>query len=63
MLMLSTEFYMLVLFKNLNHLEFLVSYLDFLCLVSVKDGFQCFWMGSLPKNIYIMLMFLKAPFL
>ena len=34
-----------------------------LILFSVVDGFRWFWMGSLHKNIQLMLEFLKAPFL
>ena len=34
-----------------------------LCLFSVIDGFEWFWMGSLHKNIQLMLEFLKALFL
>ena len=30
---------------------------------SVIDGFKWFWMGSLHKNIQLMLEFLNAPFL
>ena len=32
-------------------------------LFSVIDGFERFWMGSLRKNIQLILEFLKAPFL
>ena len=32
-------------------------------LLLVIDGFDWFWMGSLHKNIQLMLEFLKAPFL
>ena len=32
-------------------------------LFSVIDGFEWFWMGSLQKNIHLMLELLKAPFL
>ena len=31
--------------------------------VIIIDGFKWFWMGSLHKNIQLMLYFLKAPFL
>ena len=31
-------------------------------LFSVKDDFELFWIGSLRKNIQLMLEFLKAPF-
>ena len=34
-----------------------------LLLFSVIGGFEWFWMGSLHKNIQLMLEFLKAPFL
>ena len=30
---------------------------------SVIDGFKWFWMGSLQKNIQLIMEFLKAPFL
>ena len=30
---------------------------------SVVDGFEWLWMGSLRKNIQLMLVFLKTPFL
>ena len=32
-------------------------------LLLVIDGFEWFWMGSLHKNIQLMLQFLRAPFL
>ena len=32
-------------------------------LFSVTDGFEWLWMGSLHKNIQLMLEFLEAPFL
>ena len=35
----------------------------FFLLFSVIDGLEWFWMGSLHKNIQLMLEFLKAPFL
>ena len=44
-------------------MEFQVTYLALLLLFSVIDGFEWFWMGSLHKNIQLMLEFLKAPFL
>ena len=31
-------------------------------LFSVKDNFELFWIGSLRKNVQLMLEFLKAPF-
>ena len=43
-------------------MEFQVRYLA-LFLFSVIDGFEWFWMGSLHKNIQLMLEFLKGPFL
>ena len=33
------------------------------CLFLVIDSFRLFWMGSLHKNIQLMLQFLRAPFL
>ena len=33
------------------------------CLFLVIDSFTLFWMGSLHKNIQLMLQFLRAPFL
>ena len=44
-------------------MEFLVRYLALFLLFSVIDSFEWFWMGSLHKNIQLMLAFLKAPFL
>ena len=44
-------------------MEFLVRYLVLFLLFSVIEGFKWFWMGSLYKNIQLMLDFLKAPFL
>ena len=37
-----------------------VRYLALFCLSSVIDGFEWFWMGSLQKNIQLILEFLKA---
>ena len=54
---------MLVFFTNLSLMEFQVRYLVLFLLFSVIDGFKWFWMGSLLKNIQLMLEFLKAPFL
>ena len=51
-----------VFFTNLSHTEFYVRYLDFF-LFSVIDSFMWFLMGSLQKNIQLMLEFLKTPFL
>ena len=54
---------MLVFFTNLSLMEFQVRYLTLFLLFSVIDGLKWFWMGSLHKNIPLMLEFLKAPFL
>ena len=54
---------MLVFFTNLSLLEFQVRYLALFLLLSVIDGFEWFWMGSLHENIQLMLEFLKAPYL
>ena len=60
---LLTGFGMLVFFTNLSLTEFQVRYLALFLLFSVIDGFEWFWMGSLHKNIQLMLEFLKPPFL
>ena len=60
---LLTGFGMLVFFTNLSLMEFQVIYLALFLLFSVIDGFEWFRMGSLLKNIQLMLEFLKAPFL
>ena len=44
-------------------MEFQVRYLALFLLFSVIDDFGWFWMGSLHKNIQLILEFLKAPFL
>ena len=54
---------MLVFFTNLSLMEFQARYLALFLLYSVVDGFEWFWMGNLHKNIQLMLVFLKAPFL
>ena len=59
---LLTGFGMLVFFTNLSLMEFQVRYLALFLLFSVIDGFKWFWMGSLHKNIQLMLEFLKASF-
>ena len=41
-------------------MEFQVRYLALLLLFSVMDGFEWFWMGSIHKNIQLMLEFLKV---
>ena len=40
-----------------------MNYLPLFCLVSVADDFEWFCMGSLYKNIQVILVFLRAPFL
>ena len=60
---LLTGFGMLVYFTNLSAMEFQVRYLVLFLLFSVIDGFEWFWMESLPKNIQLMLEFLTVPFL
>ena len=56
-------FGMLVFFRNLSCLEFWVTYFALICLLSVIDSLEWFWMGSLHKNIQLILEFLKTPFL
>ena len=60
---LLTGFGMLVFFTNLSLMELQVRYLALFLLFSVIDDFEWFWIGSLQKNIQLMLEFLKAPFL
>ena len=48
---------------NLSLMEFWVRYLALFCLFSIIDGFGWFWIGSLFKNIQLMLELFKAPFL
>ena len=60
---LLTGFGMLVFCTNLSLMESQVRYLVLFLLFSITDGFQLFWMGSLHKNIQLMLEFLKTPFL
>ena len=57
------EFGMLVFFTILSLMEFYVRYLSLFLLFSVIDSFEWFWMGSLHKNIQLMLESLKTPFL
>ena len=54
---------MLVFFTNLSLMVFQVGYLGLFLLFSVIDGFVCFCMGSLHKNIQLKLEFLKGSFL
>ena len=54
---------MLVFFKNLSLIESQVLHLALFLLLSVTDGFEWFWKGSLLKNIQLMPEFLKVPFL
>ena len=54
---------MLVFSTNLSLTEFQVRHLALFLLFSVIDSFEWFWMGSLHKNIQLILEFLKGPFL
>ena len=60
---LLTRFGMLVFFTNLSLMEFQARYLALFLLFPVIDSFELFFMGSLWKNIQLMLKFLKAPLL
>ena len=51
------------LLHKLSLMDFQVGNLALFFLFSVIDGFECFWMESLHKNIQLMLEFLKVPFL
>ena len=44
-------------------MEFQVRHLVLFRLFLVKNCFRWFWMGNLHKNIQLMMVFLKAPFL
>ena len=57
---LSTEFGMLVFFSNLGLMEFEVRYLVLFLLFSVIEFFESFWMGSLHKNIQLILEFRRV---
>ena len=46
---------MLVFFTNLSIIEFHVRYLTLFLLFSLIDHFEWFWMGSLLRNIQVML--------
>ena len=48
---------MLFFFTSVPLMKFKVRYLHFF---SVKDNFECFWMGSLHKKIQLMLVLLKT---
>ena len=54
---------MLVFFTVVRLMGFQVRYLAFFLFFSGIDNFGWFWRGILPKNIQLMLEFLKAPFL
>ena len=53
---------MLVFFTNFSPVEFQVRYLALFLLFSGINDLKWFWMGSLHKNIQLMLEFLKAPY-
>ena len=50
-------------FDMLSLLDFQVRYLAIFCLFTVIDGFKWFRMGNLHRNIWLIIEFLKAPFL
>ena len=60
---LLTGFPMLLFFINTALLEFQVGILALFLHFSVIDGFRSFRMVSLSKKMYLILVFLKAPFL
>ena len=51
------------LFMSLSLMEFQVRYLALFLFFSAIDSFEWFWMGSVHKNIQLMLGFLKGRFL
>ena len=54
---------MLAFFADLSLIDFRVRYFLLFLLFLVIDNFECFLMGSLHKNIQLMLEFLSGPFL
>ena len=54
---------MLIFYTKLSLMEFQVRHLASFLLFSVIDDLESFWMGSLHKNIQLVLEFLKAPFM
>ena len=60
---LLTGFGMLVLFANLGAMELQVRCFALFLLSLVMNSFEWFSMGSLHKNIQLMLAFLQVPFL
>ena len=60
---LSIEFGMLVYFTNLGLMELQVRYLTLCLLFSVIGDFGWFWIGTLNKDIQLMLEFHKGAFL
>ena len=54
---------MLAFFTSLSLMEFWIRYLVLFCLFPLIDGFELYWIGSLHKNIQLMMEFFKAPFL
>ena len=52
-------FSMLVFFTNVSLMEFQVNYVALFLLFSTRDSYGWFWIGSLHKNIQLIL----APFL
>ena len=60
---LSTELGMLVYFTNLGLMELQVRYLTLCLLFSVIGDFGWFWIGTLNKDIQLMLEFHKGAFL
>ena len=54
---------MLVIFTNVILMEFQDRHLLLFCLSSTIYSFQWFWMGILQKNIQLMSVLFKAPFL
>ena len=53
---------MLIFFTNFSLMDFLVRHLALFCLFSSINGLDWFWIGSLCKNIQLMMLFFVAPF-
>ena len=58
-----TGFNMLGFFTNSGLIRFQVGYLTLSPHFLVIHGFESLWMGNLRKNIQLMLLFFKAPYL
>ena len=54
---------MLVCFTSSSLMAFYVKYLALFCIYPVIGSLEWFWMGSLWKDVWLLLVFLKTSFL